>query len=150
MIPMAFSRRSSRRLRTANGRAGLVTRQVSSRKTLPGCRGMPYRNEGTSCWVPHSPSPPPGCSCSCNLHHSCHDVKAARQADQSEHRPIMFCSHTETRALLAGSHRDPPQPRGAHALATYTAAAMMSEPARLSSRSDCRHIPCLINHISDC
>ena len=62
LMPMALSRLSSLRLRTAKGRAGLVTRQVSSRKTRPGFRGMAYRKEGTSCWDPHTPSPAAGCS----------------------------------------------------------------------------------------
>lgn len=68
LMPIAFRRLSSLLLRTAKGRAGLVTRQVSSKKTLPGCRGMPYRKDGTSCWDPHTPSPAAGCSWSFSLH----------------------------------------------------------------------------------
>ena len=66
-MPIAFNRLSRRLLRTAKGRAGLVTRQVSSRNTLPFCRGIPYRKEGTSCSAPHTPSPAAGCSKSLNL-----------------------------------------------------------------------------------
>ena len=62
LMPIAFSRLSSLLLRTAKGRAGLVTRQVSSKNTRPGCRGMAYRKDGTSCWDPHTPSPAAGCS----------------------------------------------------------------------------------------
>ena len=64
---MALRRLSSRRFRTAKGKAGFVTRQVSSRNTRPGCKGMPYRKEGTSSCAPHTPSPAAGCSKSCNL-----------------------------------------------------------------------------------
>ena len=70
LMPMAFKRRSSRRFSTAKGKAGFVTRQVSSRKTRPGDSGMPYRNEGTSCWAPQTPSPAAGCSWSFNLQHA--------------------------------------------------------------------------------
>ena len=66
-MPIAFRRLSRRLLSTAKGRAGLVTRQVSSRNTLPFCRGIPYRKDGTSSSAPHTPSPAAGCSKSLNL-----------------------------------------------------------------------------------
>jgi hypothetical protein len=68
LMPMASSRRSRRRLSTANGNAGLATRQVSSRNTLrPPSTGIAYKNDGTSASVPHSPSPALGCSPGCSL-----------------------------------------------------------------------------------
>jgi len=45
----------------AKGSAGFATRQVSSRNMRPSLEGMAYRKEGTSPWVPHSPSPAAGC-----------------------------------------------------------------------------------------
>jgi hypothetical protein len=71
LMPIASSRRSSRRFRTANGNAGFATRQVSSRNTRrPSSDGMAYKNEGTSSSVPHMPSPEFGCFPASNLRDS--------------------------------------------------------------------------------